>query len=59
MKTIILRFIFIAVILMGMMFMGAEPADGGSVLPSMFIGGCCMLFAWGMWENNECLRNWK
>jgi H+/Cl- antiporter ClcA len=57
MKTI-LRFIFIAVILIGLMLMGAEPVDGGSVLPSMFIGGCCLLFAFGMWENNECLRNW-
>lgn len=58
MKTI-LRFIFVAVILIGLLIMSAEPADGGSVLPSMFIGGCCMLFAWGLWENNEELRNWK
>lgn len=58
MKTILIRFIFVAVISVGLMFMGAEPADGGSVLPSMFIGGCCLLFAFGMWENNKCLRNW-
>jgi hypothetical protein len=58
MKTII-RFIFVAIILIGLMIMSAEPVDGCSVFVSMFIGGCCLLFAWGMWENNECLRNWK
>lgn len=59
MKTILIRFMFIAVILIGLMFMGAEPVDGGSMFPSMFIGGCCLLFAWGMWENNSELRNWE
>lgn len=51
MKTIIIRFIFVAVIVIGLMFMGAEPVDGGSMFVPMFIGGCCLLFAWGMWEN--------
>lgn len=59
MKTILIRFMFIAVILIGLLVACAEPSDGGSMFVSMFIGGCCLLFAWGMWENNECLRNWK
>lgn len=56
MKTILIRLLFVAVILIGLMFMGAE-YDGSMFVP-MFIGGCCLMFAWGMWENNECLRNW-
>lgn len=57
--TTIKRFIFIAVIVIGLMFLGAEPTDGGSVFVPMFIGGCCLMFAWGMWENCADIREWN
>lgn len=56
MKTIIIRFIFVAAILTGLMFIGAEPIDGSSSFVSIFIGGCCLLFAYGMWANIASLR---
>lgn len=51
MKAVILKAIWVALIVVGVMIMSAENGDGDLSFITMFIGGCCELLAWGMWEN--------
>lgn len=56
MKTVILRTIWVAIIMTGVMIMSAENSNGDLSFITIFIGVCCELFAWGMWENCPELR---
>lgn len=52
------RFMFVLVIAIGLLFVGAEPDMNEGLFPQMFIGGCFFLFAWGLWENCSEIRDW-
>ena len=56
MKTIILRTLWVSIILLGVMIMGAENSDGGFSFLTIFIGFVFEAFAWAMWENCPELR---